>query len=245
MHTLSLPAAYEFAATKGLGAAATEIKNMEIEWDSSYTSTVRRGHIVELFEANGVFEEFKEKFWPDGNTPGGATKRSLYIRVKEKFAAFQAGRDPSAESEEAGPTSPEDSHEFAVEAHLRDFLAKNLEKIESGLRLHTDGQTSGVEYSIDSGRVDILAVDRNGKFVVIELKLSQGRNRTLGQILYYMSWVDHHLGNAPCRGLIIANEITEELKLAVRRAPGVSLAGYKMSFALEPAVHDASVGAGT
>jgi hypothetical protein len=238
-HTLSLPAAYEFAAEKGLGTAATEIRNMEIEWDSTYTSTVRRGYIVDLFEANGVFDEFKRRLWSDGNTPWGATKRRLFIRVKERFAAFMAGQNPSPdESEEMSATPSESSLEFAVEAHLRDFLAKNLETIEPGLRLYADGKTSGVEYAIDAGRVDILAVDHNGKFVVIELKLSRGRNRTLGQILYYMSWVDDKLGNAPCRGLIIANEITDELKLAVRRAPGVSLAGYKMSFAVEPAVRD-------
>jgi len=70
--------------------------------------------------------------------------------------------------------------------------------------------------------------------VVIELKLSQGRNKTLGQLLYYMGWVDQHLGKGPCRGFIIASEITEDLAVAVARVPGVSLAKYRMSFAIEP-----------
>ena len=81
---------------------------------------------------------------------------------------------------------------------------------------------------------DLFAVDRAEKFVVIELKLSQGRNKTLGQLLYYMGWVDQHLGNGPCRGIIIASEITEELSVAVARVPGVQLAKYRMSFAIEP-----------
>jgi len=79
-----------------------------------------------------------------------------------------------------------------------------------------------------------LAVDRNGKYGVIELKLSQGRNKALGQLLYYMGWVDRHLGNGPCRGYIIASDITEELTIAVLRVPGVSLAKYRMSFGIEP-----------
>jgi RecB family endonuclease NucS len=69
----------------------------------------------------------------------------------------------------------------------------------------------------------LLAVDQEGKYVVIELKLSQGRNKTLGQLLYYMGWVDQHMGGAPCRGFIIASDITEELSIAVARVPGVSL----------------------
>ena len=49
-----------------------------------------------------------------------------------------------------------------------------------------------------------------------------------------MSWIDRHLGKGPCRGFIIASEITGELTLAVARVPGVSLAKYKMNFAIEP-----------
>ncbi len=124
--------------------------------------------------------------------------------------------------------------EFALEAHLRDFLAKNLERIEPGLRLHNNADRQGVEFPVDSGRIDLLAVDQHGKYVVIELKLSQGRNKTLGQLLYYMGWVDQRLGNGPCRGFIIANEITEDLTIAVARVPGVSLARYRMNFAIEP-----------
>jgi hypothetical protein len=66
------------------------------------------------------------------------------------------------------------------------------------------------------------------------LKVSQGRSKTLGQLLYYMGWVDQHLGNGRCRGFIIASEITEDLAVAVKRVPGVSLARYRMSFAIEP-----------
>ena len=70
--------------------------------------------------------------------------------------------------------------------------------------------------------------------MAIELKLSQGRNKALGQLLYYMGWVDKNLGRGACRGFIIANEIDEELSIAVSRVVGVSLAKYRMSFAIEP-----------
>jgi hypothetical protein len=67
------------------------------------------------------------------------------------------------------------------------------ERIETGLQLYASPERNGVEFPVEGGRMDLLAVDGNGKFVVIELKLSQGRNKTLGQLLYYMGWVDKNL----------------------------------------------------
>ncbi len=74
--TLSLKAAYSFGVKHGLQLEVDEIRNMVIEWDLSYTSSLRRGYIVELFEKNGIFEEFKKSCWPYGNTPGGEAKGS-------------------------------------------------------------------------------------------------------------------------------------------------------------------------
>lgn len=110
--------------------------------------------------------------------------------------------------------------EGALEAHLQDFPARNLDRIESSLRLYTSDDRSGVEFPVDGGRIDLLAVDRGGKYVVIELKLSQGRNKTFRQLRYYMGWIDQHFGNGPCRGFIIASEIKELClpKRSVRQA---------------------------
>jgi RecB family endonuclease NucS len=87
----------------------------------------------------------------------------------------------------------------------------------------------GVEFPIDGGRIDILAVDRNKQYVVIELKVSRGRNKTLGQLLHYMGWVDKNLGKGTCRGIVIAKEISEDLALAVSRASGVALYRYNLN----------------
>jgi hypothetical protein len=234
--TLSLKAAYAFGVNRGLELEVNEIRNMVIEWDSSYTSSLRRGYIVSLFEKRGIFEDFKTAHWTFGNTPTGETRRRRYLRIKTHYEEFLAGRapEPAGQGDAEGGADSQEALEFALEAHLRDFLARNLERIEAGLRLYSAGDRTGVEFPVDGGRIDLLAVDRADKFVVIELKLSQGRNRTLGQLLYYMGWVDQHLGNGPCRGLIIASEITEELSVAVARVPGVQLARYRMSFAIEP-----------
>ena len=81
----------------------------------------------------------------------------------------------------------EEHTSFALEAHLRDFLAKNLQTVEAGLKLFRDDtQREGVEYPSSSGPIDILAKDKNDNFVVFELKVGRGPDKAMGQLMRYM-----------------------------------------------------------
>lgn len=222
--------AYAFAEQNGLGERSVEIRNMDVEWDRPYTSSVRRGRLIHVFEERGLLEKFFQVVWPAGKTTQGKAECRRCLKITSQYEEFLQGKGP--EEEEIEPAE-EEALQFALEAHLRDFLAKNLDRIEPGLRLYSKDGVNGVEFAVDAGRIDILAVDKEGKFVVVELKLSLGRNKTLGQLLYYMGWVDTHLGNGPCRGVIVAAEISDELATAVARAPGVGLARYRMAFSIE------------
>ena len=52
----------------------------------------------------------------------------------------------------------------------------------------------------------ILAVDKQSAYVVIELKVSRGYDRTIGQLLRYMAWVKKNMETPkPVRGFIVAN----------------------------------------
>ena len=125
------------------------------------------------------------------------------------------------------------SSEFAFESDLRNYLAKNLNLIESGLKLFEDEGFEGVEFPVGGRFIDILAVDARGGYLVIELKVSRGYDRTVGQLLRYMAWIKQNLaGGKPVRGLIIAKEITEDLKLAVSIVSDVSLTEYELSMKL-------------
>jgi RecB family endonuclease NucS len=80
-----------------------------------------------------------------------------------------------------------------------------------------------------------LAVDKNGGYVVVELKVSRGYDRVIGQLLRYMGWVQQNMETVrPVRGIIVANEITADLKLAASRMPDVRLIEYRLSFELKP-----------
>ena len=98
---------------------------------------------------------------------------------------------------EASPDDEADDRDneqqFAAESDLRDFLAKNPACIEKGLRLYQSEDRTGIEFPIDGGFIDILGIDQNESYVVVELKVGRGRNKTIGQLLYYMGWVDKSL----------------------------------------------------
>lgn len=228
---IPLREAYLFAIGKGFSKEVADIKSMEIEWNRSYSSAVRKGFIIRLLKDKSLLDEFIENHWLTGKTQVGEKKIRRVLNIATEYESYLAGETPEDEDQ---LQQEETSFEFALEAHLRDFLAKDLGRIEPGLKLFELGGRLGTEYPVEGGRIDILAVDLSGRNVVIELKLSQGRNKALGQLLYYMGWVDANLGPKPCRGIVIASEISNELKIAVSRAPDVTLFTYKMSFSVEP-----------
>lgn len=160
------------------------------------------------------------------------------------FRLYDPAHDPAPIHEaSAGPAEPttieEDmgpggSTEFAYEADLRNYLAKNLSIIEPGLKLYQDEGITGIEFPVGGRFVDILAVDTSGTFVVIELKVSRGYDRVVGQLMRYMAWIREHQAEPgqQVRGVIVAREITEDLLLACSLLSGVQLFEYELSLKL-------------
>ncbi len=107
--------AYAFATENGLADAATEIREMEIEWDRSYTSSVRSGRLIRLLEARGLLSAFISKAWPFGATPRGDAERRRCLRIADNYDAFLDGR-PSIDEADADLAEVA-SLEFALEAN--------------------------------------------------------------------------------------------------------------------------------
>ncbi|HEY1011515.1 MAG TPA: endonuclease NucS domain-containing protein [Herpetosiphonaceae bacterium] len=146
--------------------------------------------------------------------------------------------DPGGDAADPSPSAPRSGLIFALESHLRDFLARNLSTIQidgQTLRLYVDEQgRDGVEYRTGVGPIDILAVDGADQFVVFELKLSKGVDAALGQILRYMGWVRRHLaGGRAVRGVIVAQSIDEKLRYAAAETPGIALFAYDIHFTIQ------------
>jgi hypothetical protein len=131
--------------------------------------------------------------------------------------------------------STNEENEFAYEKDLQNFLSKNLTLIESGLTLYMEEGINGLEFPVGSRAIDILAVDKDKNFVVIELKVSRGYDRVVGQLLRYIAWIrqNHAERNQKVRGIIIAREITEDLLLACSETNNIELFEYKLSVSLQ------------
>ncbi len=101
---------------------------------------------------------------------------------------------------------------FAMEKHLEEFLVSNWSQTELGkeYNIFTDeGQIVGQQYPTDTGPIDILAISKDGKkLLVVELKRGRASDVVVGQILRYMGYVQDELAesNQTVQGVIIALE---------------------------------------
>jgi len=128
----------------------------------------------------------------------------------------------------------EEQREFAYEKDLQNFLAKNMELIEPGMRLYEDEGFRGIEFPAGSRRIDLLAVDSEDRLVAIELKASRAYDRVVGQVARYMGWVQQNMDTEKqVRGIIIAHTISDDLRLAVSISNRISLMEYKLQFEVE------------
>jgi RecB family endonuclease NucS len=131
--------------------------------------------------------------------------------------------EPDEEAIEAG---------LSLESDLEEWLVGHLGQLESGLKLYERNGRRGQQFDAPpAGRIDLLAVDPRGGFVVIELKAGEADRQVCGQIQAYMGWVSENLERgASIKGIIVANEFTERIKLAAKVVPNLSLKRYQIEF---------------
>ena len=123
------------------------------------------------------------------------------------------------------------SSQFALEKDLQRYLAYNLHLIEPGLTLFQDEEITGLEYPAGGGRrIDILAKDKAGGFVVLELKVEKGYDRVVGQLLRYVNWVRKELAEPGqrVRGIIVCRAMSEDLILACASITDIELFEYAL-----------------
>src|SRR5262249_744493 len=160
----------------------------------------------------------------------------LYDPAHDPAPIYETAAKPNGPAPIKDDTEPAGSAEFAYEADLRNYLAKNLSIIEPGLKLYQDEGITGVEFDVGGRRIDILAVDAKGSLVVIELKVSRGYDRVVGQLMRYMAWIQKNQAEPgqQVRGVIVAREISDDLLLACSLLAGVQLFEYELSLMLKP-----------
>lgn len=154
---------------------------------------------------------------------------------------FLPGTAPPPPPEDDEPDEEEEPEaSFPLEFQLRDFISQNMSAIDvkgKKLKLYVDPTgRDGVEFPTAVGPIDILAVDDVGAFFVFELKRARSPDRAIGQLTRYMGWVRQTIGkDREVNGIIVAKEISDNLRYAVSVVPNVSLFEYEVEFRLKPA----------
>lgn len=132
----------------------------------------------------------------------------------------------------------EDASEFALEKHLEDFLVKNWKQTELGKKydiFEEEGEIKGEQYPTDTGPIDILAISKNKKTIlVIELKKGRASDVVVGQIQRYMGFVKEELleSGQEVKGLIIGLEADTRLKRALAVCTNIEFYRYQIDFKL-------------
>lgn len=195
----------------------------------------------------------------DRNRLHHATKPEddLLFRVDAgQYRLYEPGNDPApihefvegdiareeenslAEDDDApeSDTAPVNASEFLLERDLQRYLAQNLERVEPGLKLYEADDVNGLEFDAGGRRIDILAIDRNGDWVVLELKVSKGYERVTGQLLRYVNWVRQNLAEPgqKVRGMVVCRTMSQDLRLACASIPDIELFEYQLSVSVSP-----------
>lgn len=218
------------------------VRQQAIEWFAQHYPKVKKGTITAHLIRLSVNAPSRLHYAPK---PG---EDDLFFQIDSNhFRLYDAQQDPQPLHGVMGITrlqNPENleeemdlrpSGEFAYESDLRDYLARNLHVIEPGLKPYEEEGITGVEFPAGGRFIDILALDSKGDFVVIELKVSKGYDRVIGQLLRYMAWIQQNQAESgqKVRGIIIAREISEDLMLACSLMPNIELFEYELSLSLQ------------
>lgn len=189
---------------------------------------------VRWFPRSIARDEFSESL---RNSTGSIGTVSNISKHAEEIESLISGSRPA--SIIATDETIEDPSIFALEKHLEDFLVQNWHHTELGRYYdiyEEDGEKVGQQYPSDTGPIDILAISKDKKeILVVELKKGRVSDIVVGQVQRYMGYVKDELAekNQTVKGAIIAFEDDIKIYRALSVAPNINFYTYKISFKLE------------
>jgi hypothetical protein len=204
---------------------------------SSYATNLRKldaftGGLDERIQQTG-FAEIIE--WARGQTEGpfeGYNASNVRSALNRYVKFLIDASDPEAVAQQPEETTSDEEVEatlFRYERELQVAVRRQIDSLEPGLVI-ADG---GVERSVATGKIDVLAKDEKGDFVVIELKAGTCPSGALEQVLGYSEDLQQETGTHS-RAVLIASDFPERLRSAARRVNDLKLITYKIQLAFEP-----------
>lgn len=160
---------------------------------------------------------------------------SYHDEIEQLLGSSPRNNHPSTYSNDS---DIEDPIAFAMEKHLEAFLVANWNQsvLSKDYSIYEeDGESVGQQYATDAGTIDILAISKDKKrLLVVELKRGRASDIVVGQVLRYMGFVKDQIAESSqtVEGVIIALEDDQKLKWALVSVPSISFFRYEISFKL-------------
>lgn len=215
------------------------------------TGSYRVGEVTGdyAYDADGVLPHRRTVRWMTQTVARTAMSEDLRnssgsIGTVSDISAYRGELEKLLESGSGAPVlvttdpSVEDPSAFAMESHLEEFLVQNWGQTELGKDYdiyQEDGEEVGQQYQTDTGPLDILAVSKDKKrLLVVELKKGRASDAVVGQALRYMGYVKEELAEVgqEVRGAIIALEDDKRIRRALASLNHIEFYRYKIDFKL-------------
>jgi len=93
------------------------------------------------------------------------------------------------------------------------------------------------EYQTIVGPIDILCIDKQNRFVVIEVKKTKDSDKAVGKILRYMGAIKEEKKQEP-RGILIMYEEDVKINYALKVLNNIELKYYQVNFSLTNSLNE-------
>lgn len=212
------------------------MKRFDSEYRPNYSSSKWKKYAVRYNERDYPPKDLLRLATDLTEMPGGGDPVNKHFEALGFTVVFLDEDPPIAPVEEG--SDDEDESLISLEADIENALVSNLVQLEPGLSLYQENDKTGQQYQISfdvdgkkKGRIDILAVDGGGDFVVIEIKAGEADRDVCGQIQGYMGWVKQHMAkNQTVRGIVVANNFTVRAVYAAKVVPYLCLKRCQINF---------------
>jgi len=237
-------------ACGSLWTVSKGIKKGDIVLSPDGSGTYRVGEVSGdyIYQPGGVLPHRRTVHWLDetidranmsealrNSTGAIGTVSNITGHQEEIERLFGGARPPTLISTDE---TVEDPAAFALETHLEEFLVQNWTHTELGKEYdiyEEEGECVGQQYPTDTGAVDILAISKDKKrLLVVELKKGRASDAVVGQVLRYMGYVQEELAEdgQTVQGVIIALEDDQRIRRALAVVPNIGFYRYQISFKL-------------
>ncbi len=108
---------------------------------------------------------------------------------------------------------------FVLESGIEEAVKANLKQL--GLRLADANVRQQCSLGLGVGRTDLICLDKDDNYVILELKAVQTSDEVVGQLLRYMGYVRETWASKvgkQVRGIILTPGYDEQLRLAAKEA---------------------------